>query len=489
MKNIKYCIVILGMILAVGCGDFLDEYSQDEIIPSTADDLDQLLVGEAYPIVLPILSYLDLLTDDVESNYPTNSTQYQCLVTGAGVFTWAEDMYERLEENTKTPINTWEYYYARIMGCNVVLDNIDAAIGDVSKKGNVKGQALTMRAYYHFMLVNLFARPYNMEGIDLSKESGIPLMLSSAVKDEAPKRATLEQVYKQIEKDLLEAAPLMKLYGQNNNSFKANDLFTYNLLSRLYLYEEKWEKVIEYADYVIERKPVLLNLSDIVMASGLFNWSFGTKNVFDEASEERIWRYSRNNEFGPFFYLYNAPVAFQASEELKDLYEKDKGGNSADLRLGCYYRSYSQSGSTRIQYGQKAITGTSKGMRVAEAYLNRAEAQIRLYLQNGNDELRKAALKDLNYLRSRRFDTRTELYKDIDKNGEALLEFCLDERRRELSFEEHRWFDLRRNGMPEIVHILTLEAGMPVTFVLEEKSDKYVLPILRNVSDRNPNLK
>lgn len=81
----------------------------------------------------------------------------------------------------------------------------------------------------------------------------------------------------------------------------------------------------------------------------------------------------------PFFYLYNAPVAFQASEELKDLYEKDKGGNSADLRLGCYYRSYSQSGSTRIQYGQKAITGTSKGMRVAEAYLNRAEAQIRLY--------------------------------------------------------------------------------------------------------------
>ena len=45
MKNIKYCIVILGMILAVGCGDFLDEYSQDEIIPSTDDYLDQLLVG------------------------------------------------------------------------------------------------------------------------------------------------------------------------------------------------------------------------------------------------------------------------------------------------------------------------------------------------------------------------------------------------------------------------------------------------------------
>lgn len=138
--------------------------------------------GKAYPIVLPILSYLDLLTDDVESNYPTNSTQYQCLVTGAGVFTWAEDMYERLEENTKTPINTWEYYYARIMGCNVVLDNIDAAIGDVSKKGNVKGQALTMRAYYHFMLVNLFARPYSfIKGAASSKSFSICLYTCSKV--------------------------------------------------------------------------------------------------------------------------------------------------------------------------------------------------------------------------------------------------------------------------------------------------------------------
>ncbi|MFR7809868.1 MAG: hypothetical protein ACLU4N_11645 [Butyricimonas faecihominis] len=126
MKNIKYCIVILGMILAVGCGDFLDEYSQDEIIPSTADDLDQLLVGEAYPIVLPILSYLDLLTDDVI--IILQFAQYQCLVTGQCFY--GLKICERLEIR---PINTWEYYYARIMGV-MLCWIISMAIGDVSKR-------------------------------------------------------------------------------------------------------------------------------------------------------------------------------------------------------------------------------------------------------------------------------------------------------------------------------------------------------------------
>ena len=489
MKNIgRYIIIILMLVSGFGCADFLEEYSQDEIVPSTADDLDQLLIGEAYPIALPILSYLDLLTDDVESNFPPIASQYTCLLTGASVFSWQRDMFEQLPEKTQTPTNTWEYYYARIKGCNVVLDNIDAAIGDVAKKGNVKGQALSMRAYYHFMLVNLFAQPYNAEGVDISKAPGIPLMLSSAVKDEFPKRNTIAQVYAQIEKDLLEAVPLMDKYGRNNNSYRANYLFTRTLLARMYLYMERWEKVIEHAGFVISEKPILRNLSDVVTATGVYNW-MTVNNVMDVNSPEMIWRYSRSNEFNPFFVSYSAPVAFQASEELKDLYDKDRDEVLKDLRLTCFYRTYSFNGTTRIQYGQKAGSGTSKGMRVAESYLNRAEANARLYLENGNDELRKAALSDLNYLRSCRFDTRTLMYRDIDiTDKEKLLEFCLEERRRELNFEEHRWFDLRRNGMPQLTHILTIEAGQPVTYTLEEKSSKYTLPIPQYILDRNPNL-
>ncbi|MDN2918642.1 RagB/SusD family nutrient uptake outer membrane protein, partial [Campylobacter jejuni] len=64
-------------------------------------------------------------------------------------------------------------------------------------------------------------------------------------------------------------------------------------------------------------------------------------------------------------------------------------------------------------------SNSPRGMRVAEAYLNRAEANIRLFLESGNDELRKSALNDLNYLREFRF---IDPYVEVDiQDGNDLL--------------------------------------------------------------------
>ena len=125
-------------------------------------------------------------------------------------------------------------------------------------------------------------------------------------------------------------------------------------------------------------------------------------------------------------------------------------------------------------------------MRVAEAYLNRAEANIHLFMKNGKDENRVSALKDLNYLRAHRFK---QPYNDVSiTDGQELLDFCLEERRKELAFEEHRWFDLRRCGMPELVHEITFTQGQVQEVRLEEGSNRYVLPIPKKVLDKNPAL-
>ena len=107
-------------------------------------------------------------------------------------------------------------------------------------------------------------------------------------------------------------------------------------------------------------------------------------------------------------------------------------------------------------------------MRVAEAYLNRAEANIRLFLDGGGDELRVAALADLNYLRSHRF---ISPYEDVD-----------------IAYG-NEWFDLRRYGMPKLTHVVTISEGQPVEYTLPEKDPSYVLPIAREVLDKNPALR
>lgn len=132
------------------------------------------------------------------------------------------------------------------------------------------------------------------------------------------------------------------------------------------------------------------------------------------------------------------------------------------------------------------LTNSSRGMRVTEAYLNRAEANIHLFLINGNDALRGSALADLNYLREYRF---SQPYQDVEiTNGEDLLEFCLEERRKEFVGEDHRWFDLRRCGMPELVHRYTITEGQTQEVRLEAGSDRYVLRIPLKVLDKNPAL-
>ena len=53
--------------------------------------------------------------------------------------------------------------------------------------------------------------------------------------------------------------------------------------------------------------------------------------------------------------------------------------------------------------------------------------------------------------------------------GEQLVSFIRDERRRELCFENHRWFDLRRYGMEEIKHTWYDTSGEPIEYILEKK--------------------
>ena len=39
----------LGLLVSVSsCGDFLDEYSQDMVVPKTVSDLEEVLIGETY---------------------------------------------------------------------------------------------------------------------------------------------------------------------------------------------------------------------------------------------------------------------------------------------------------------------------------------------------------------------------------------------------------------------------------------------------------
>ena len=118
--------------------------------------------------------------------------------------------------------------------------------------------------------------------------------------------------------------------------------------------------------------------------------------------------------------------------------------------------------------------------RVGELYLNSAEAAARL------GHLPEARNRLLQLMEKRYNPEKYELKKDeINKmEQEILISEILDERARELAFEGHRWFDLRRTTRPRIEK--TLYSGQ--TIILEQNDERYTLRIPQSAIEANPNL-
>ena len=98
---------------------------------------------------------------------------------------------------------TWVYYYQAINNLNRIIANIDNATGDQAEKDNIKGQALTLRAYNYFNLINLFQHTYKGN----ESKPGVPLYTEPTT--EGKTRGTVQEVYTQIVADLNQAKTLL----------------------------------------------------------------------------------------------------------------------------------------------------------------------------------------------------------------------------------------------------------------------------------------
>lgn len=112
--------------------------------------------------------------------------------------------------------------------------------------------------------------------------------------------------------------------------------------------------------------------------------------------------------------------------------------------------------------------------------MNSAEAAARL------GHLPEARNRLLQLMEKRYNPEKYELKKNEINNmeQEILISEILDERARELAFEGHRWFDLRRTTRPRIEK--TLYSGQ--TIILEQNDERYTLRIPQSAIEANPNL-
>lgn len=492
MKS-KICIFLLALWLA-GCNDFLTESSQDEVKPSTVEDLEQILLGDAYLNDYNIYNITFLFTDDAQCNGLNNSSYEEVFEKDKWKFTWSDKMFT--DEGGGYDADFWEIPYKGIWGCNIVLDNLDKVEGDNRLRTSIRGEALVLRSWYYLMLVNFFGQPYNQG--DPTQSLGVPLKLNADVITDLFIRNTVAEVYAQIEADILEGNRLLKENSSNQSYFRVGHLAAKAMLSRMYLYMENWDKALAYADSVLAIKSDLFDMNDIEGWSNLK--SSGTESVYSTIlSNEIIWMRKYGKTTTQPLKIGTAPFTVSQSlrESLGSSYSVINAHAIKDIR-GIVYIAWGTDYSALAGGDREHATfpyatvkdeesGKCQGIRTAELYLNRAEAEAHKYLNEGTETYRIKALADLNKLRRYRFN-KSFTYEPIDIiNAEDLISFCREERRRELCGEtNHRWFDLRRYGEPELTHVFFKTKSEKENYTL--KFNRYALPIPGKVLEINPKL-
>lgn len=301
---------------------------------------------------------------------------------------------------------------------NVPIHNVDEA----AEKLRLESELLGIRAYEHFELYRLYASSYKSDAL------AVPYVTDSDI-NAKPSRPTVADFLTKLEQDLVSA---QENIGDDIDITRMNGIALNALQARISLYTGKWNDAVKYADKVIAAKP-LATVNDFADI-----WK-------DKNNAEVIFKLKRTNQSAirPGDIWKNAAlgiVYFAPSQQLLEAYDQDN-----DIRYSAYFEhdpSLEEEGQLPdliTKYaGEDGAENRNdvKIFRTGEMYLIRAEAYANLgAVQDAADQL--------NQLRAGRIED----YTPEEFQGVADLKLAImEERLKELPFEGHRFFDLKRWG-------------------------------------------
>lgn len=333
----------------------------------------------------------------------------------------------------------WSNFYTHIYNCNLAIEGIRASTSTIENRNQWVGEALFLRAFLYFNLVNLYG--------------DVPLTTSSDYRlNNTLGRSPKAEVYKQIISDLTEAQSLLPAQYRNASAAATTDRTRPNkaaataLLARVYLYTENWAKAEEMSSVLIN------NTTDYALPA--------LEQAFLSTSKELIWGLAIEPTSTSVFvrdlttYSYNVPAVIPADKNLSNytvatmsssLFSSFESGDQRIIKW-----SYPTTKAVvppavpeifHLISKYKSSVNRAEDiviLRLAEQYLIRAEARAKQNKFTGTG----SAKEDLDAVRAR-----AGLSGTTASSGADMFAAIAKERRTELFSEMgHRFFDLKRIG-------------------------------------------
>ena len=382
-----------------------------------------------------------------------------------------------VDKYTFTPATTtfyavWSTCYQGINRANAAIGRIPAIAMDEALRERFVAEAKFMRGFYYFTLVRLFG--------------GAPLVLKETVSlnNLQVARSTADEVYQQIMQDFTDAEAILPLTYSAGDKGRATKGAAKAFLAKVYLTRGEWANASAKADEVMTLGAgydLWTNFSDVFLIAN----ENGKESIFEIqalgggfAEGSYMQGYMR-----PPFDRVNGVAGFGDDPVTKNLYDAYA---SNDLRRDVTLKLYTPTGTPAApasiafpcyvgKYKDPSATANGEGsnnyplIRYSDILLMYAEA---LNEQTANDP---DAYDAINKVRNRAglADLTADLTRDQFRDSVLL------ERRLELAFEGHRWYDLVRTN--RLIQALNDQnPAIPV------QSRHYLFPIPQTERDANP---
>lgn len=462
MKNMKnISLLILSFILFSSCSDsFLDSDLKNIV----TDDTISALAKESPEALLNVANSFDIgtinkmRTFDVaktggwHSDYGQKSIDIMMDLMSNDMIDsnngwWYDDIYKftgrTQEAGTETNL-IWNYYYEIIKGANqtvMLIGNLDKSVltDDLEY---VLARSKVVRALAYLQLIQIYQK-----GKPSMSDAGVPIIDPNADVINGPgfSRMTVQDVYNQIESDLLEGYSKLEGYIRPNKT-SVNREITAGFLARFYLLSKNYQKAIEYAEIAKSGGTLAANqLTDGFQNINNPEWLWGADLNSDTTSYYASF-FAQMQSYSPVYYAannstpgYTGQLGHHRTVDVR-LYNEV---SNTDVRKqwfgpdnGRIFRAKPNQIYNYKFYDDTFFEGDYVYMRVAEMYLIIAEAKA----SSGDDLGAAQSLYDL-------ISTRDNAYTLSSKTGNDLLDEIKLHRRIELWGEGFGLLDMKRWGV------------------------------------------
>lgn len=451
----------MAILATSSCEDSLDITPKGKTILDTVDDLELLLNQEFSFNTNPAVD-LGLVTNEIVAMYETVPSTMSNRNSLSYAYLAYDETVNRAE--LATTDDRYATLYSMINYMNVIIEKLDDARGDETQKVRVEAEAHMLRAYFHYLLVNIYAGQY--DPANASSLGGIAYV-DNTNSGEIKQKLTVAQVYDRILQDCDESY-VSSLYDKHANSSRIDKAFGYAVRAKVFFQMKNYEEAASQALKAIE---INGRVEDRSTCKDFGSWMLSSD--------------APNQYFHALAGMRLCPAMITISREMSTMFEP--GDYVKDFTSGwSEIMGQMRGGLTEtVCYTDFGAQQNVYGLRAEQMYYIAGESYIRLgEIRKGLDYIDRVRVKRIDS-----FTSYTSMYDQAAMSEAEAMALLQKAKRIEFIGSYDTFFDCKRwNSETAYRHSITKDLGDYGTFTISPDSPLWIMPFPANATRFNPTL-